>query len=39
MTDVKTNGGFLTRGEKRQLNQEENANSKLIRDEKHPAGP
>jgi hypothetical protein len=36
--DVKANGGYLTKGEQKQLNQEENANSKLIRDEKHPAG-
>ncbi len=34
--EVKANGGHLTKGEQRQLNQEENANSKLIRDEKHP---
>lgn len=38
-TDVKANGGFLTRAERRQLNQEENANSTLIRDDKHPARP
>ena len=36
--DVKANGGHLTKGEQKQINQEENANSKLIRDEKHPAG-
>ncbi len=36
--DVKANGGYLTKPEQRQLNQEENANSKLIQDEKHPAG-
>lgn len=36
VTDVKANGGYLTRAEKHQLNQEENANSKLIHDEKHP---
>ncbi|MGA7740783.1 MAG: hypothetical protein ABSF35_22270 [Polyangia bacterium] len=36
--DVKANGGHLTKAEQRQLNQEENANSKLIHDEKHPAG-
>lgn len=36
--DVKANGGHLTKAEQRQLNQEENANSKLIRDEKNPAG-
>ncbi len=35
--DVRANGGFLTRGEDRQLNQEENANSKMIRADKHPA--
>jgi hypothetical protein len=35
--DVRANGGYLTRGEQRQLNQEENANSTLIHDEKHPA--
>ena len=34
--DVKANGGYLTRGEQKQLNQEENANSALIHDEKHP---
>jgi hypothetical protein len=34
--DVKANGGHLTQGEQKQLNQEENANSTLIRDEKHP---
>ena len=36
--DVKANGGSLTKGEQKQFNQEENANSKMIRDEKHPAG-
>ena len=36
--DVKANGGHLTGGEAKQINQEENANSKLIHDEKHPAG-
>jgi V8-like Glu-specific endopeptidase len=36
--EVKANGGHLTKAEQRQLNQEENANSKLIHDEKHPAG-
>jgi len=36
--DVKANGGHLTKGEQRQLNQEENANSRMIHDEKHPAG-
>ena len=34
--DVKANGGHLTPAEQKQLNQEENANSTLIRDEKHP---
>ncbi len=33
--EVKANGGTLTKGEQKQLNQEENANSKLIHDEKH----
>ena len=36
--EVKANGGHLSKGEQRQLNQEENANSKMIHDEKHPAG-
>jgi hypothetical protein len=36
--DVKANGGYLTKQEQGQINQEENANSKLIYDEKHPAG-
>jgi hypothetical protein len=36
--DVKANGGTLTKPEQRQINQEENANSALIHDEKHPAG-
>ena len=36
--DVKANGGYLTKAEQKQLNQEENANSKLIYDEKHPTG-
>jgi hypothetical protein len=36
--DVKANGGYLTKPEQKQINQEENANSKLIYDEKHPAG-
>ena len=35
--DVKANGGHLTKPEQKQLNQEENANSILIRDEKNPA--
>ena len=34
--DVKANGGHLTPAEQKQLNQEENANSTLIHDEKHP---
>jgi hypothetical protein len=34
--DVKANGGYLTKPEQKQINQEENANSKLIADEKHP---
>jgi hypothetical protein len=34
--DVRANGGFLTKSEQKQFNQEENANSKLIRDEKNP---
>ena len=36
--DVKANGGYLTKGEQKQFNQEEGANSKLIDDEAHPAG-
>jgi hypothetical protein len=36
--DVKANGGYITKPEQKQLNQEENANSKLIYDEAHPAG-
>ena len=36
--EVKANGGHLTKAEQKQLNQEENANSKLIHAEKHPAG-
>ena len=36
--DVKANGGYLTKDQQKQFNQEENANSKLIRDEKNPAG-
>ncbi len=35
--DVKANGGYLTKAEQKQLNQEENADSTLIHDEKHPA--
>jgi hypothetical protein len=37
--DVRANGGYLTKAEQRQFNQEENANSTLIRDDKHPAAP
>jgi hypothetical protein len=36
--DVKANGGYLTKPEQRQINQEENANNTLIDDAKHPAG-
>jgi hypothetical protein len=36
--DVKANGGYLTKAQRRQLNKEENANSQLIYDEKHPVG-
>jgi uncharacterized membrane protein len=36
--DVKANGGHLTGAQAKQINQEENANSALIHDEKHPAG-
>jgi hypothetical protein len=36
--DVKANGGSLTKPEQKQINQEENANSALVHDEKHPAG-
>ena len=36
--DVKANGGYLTKGQQKQINQEENVNSKLIHDEAHPAG-
>jgi len=35
--DVKANGGYITKDQQKQLNQEENANSKLIHDEAHPA--
>lgn len=35
--DVKANGGYLTKPEQKQFNQEENANSKMIHDEAHPA--
>jgi hypothetical protein len=34
--EVKANGGHLTGAEQKQLNREENANSALIHDEKHP---
>ena len=34
--DAAQHGGHITKGEQRQLNQEENANSRMIRDEKHP---
>ncbi len=34
--EVKANGGYLTKTQQRQLNQEENANSRMIYDEKHP---
>jgi hypothetical protein len=34
--DVKANGGYLTGAQQKQINQEENANSQMIRDEKHP---
>ena len=37
--DVKANGGYLTGAQQKQLNQEENANSQLIHDEKHPQQP
>lgn len=37
IADRQANGGHLTAAERRQLNQEENANSTLIRDEKHSA--
>ena len=36
--DVRENGGYLTKDEQKQFNQEENANSALIHDERHPAG-
>ena len=35
--DVKANGGYLTKSEQRQFNQEENANSRMIRNDEHPA--
>jgi hypothetical protein len=34
---VKANGGHLTAAQQKQLDQQESANSKMIRDEKHPA--
>ena len=34
--DVKANGGSLTSAQQKQINQEENANSSMIHDEKHP---
>ena len=34
--DVKANGGYLTRAQQKQINQEKKANSQLIHDEKHP---
>jgi hypothetical protein len=34
--DVKANGGYLTSAQQKQFNQEENANSRMIYDEKHP---
>ena len=37
--DVRANGGYLTKAEQKQFNQEEHANSTLIRDDKHPAAP
>jgi polyhydroxyalkanoate synthesis regulator phasin len=37
--DVKANGGFLTKSQQRQINQEENANSRLIHNDTHPASP
>jgi hypothetical protein len=35
--EVKANGGYLTKPEQKQLNKELNAESKTIRDEKHPS--
>ncbi|HMK64823.1 MAG TPA: hypothetical protein VK564_03450 [Thermodesulfobacteriota bacterium] len=35
--EVKANGGHITKAQKKQLNQELNANSQLIHDEKNPA--
>lgn len=37
--DVKANGGYLTKSQQQQFNQEENANSAMIHDEKHPVVP
>ena len=34
--DVKANGGYLTGAQQKQINQEENANSHMVHDEKHP---
>jgi hypothetical protein len=34
--DVKANGGYLTGAQQKQINQEENGNSQMIHDEKHP---
>ncbi len=34
--EVKAKGGYLTKAQQRQLNQEENANSRMIYGEKHP---
>jgi len=34
--EVRANGGYLTKGQQHQLNQEENANSAAIYNEKHP---
>ena len=38
-SDVKANGGYLTKAEQKQFNQQESANSKLIRADEHPAKP
>ena len=38
-TEVKANGGYLSKGEKKQLNQELNQDSKQIYQEKHPGAP
>ena len=34
--DAAVNGGHITRGEKRQINRQENANSRAIAGERHP---